>query len=266
VKPLLTRRQWRLVYEEARRRKLTLPEVPKLVREMFGLEISYKTVWKWIRGKLKLPYSKPFVLDSRRPEDAEEQLRSELVEQTRDLDEAIVVFMDETSIQERGNTVRILGGGKLKAPRRNKKFYLIGGLALNGASYAIKANKANKETFSRFLIGLRKANPLKPIILILDNASFHWAADPRWVARQLDLRLTYLPPYLPDLNPIEFLWRDLKKTLALKTIEEKEGKALETFYSLSSDRRYTYTKSWLEKYGEIIDHLIAIKSTLKKAK
>ncbi len=266
MKPLLTREQWEIVYEEASRRKLTLPEVPKLVEEMFGVSVSYKTVWKWIRGKFKWPYSKPFILDSRRPEDAEEQLERELVEQVKGVEEAVIVFMDETSVQERGNNVRVLGGGKLRTPRRNKKFYLVGGLALNGASYAVKADKANKETFSKFLIGLRRANPYKPIILVLDNASFHWAADSRWTARQLDIRLTYLPPYSPDLNPIEYLWRDLKKNLAFKTIEEKEEKAIEVFHSLAADRKYTYTKHWLEKYGKIIGHLIAIKPTLKTRK
>ena len=124
---------------------------------MFGVKISYKTVWKWIRGKLKLPYSKPYVLDERRPEDAEKQLQDELKEQTKELEEAVVVFEDETSIQERGNVVRVLGGGRLKVLRRSKKFYLIGAMALNGSSYVLKADKVNKDTFSKLLIGLKKS-------------------------------------------------------------------------------------------------------------
>ncbi len=35
------------------------------------------------------------------------------------------------------------------------------------------------------------------------------------------------------------------------------------FYNLAADRKYTYTKHWLERYGKIIGHLIAIKPTLK---
>lgn len=229
----MTVEQWLSIYREGVKLKLSLPETPKLVQEVFGVKVSYKTAWKWIRGKLKLPYSKPYVSDNRRPEDAEEQLGVELEEQAKELEEAVVVFGDETSVQERGNTVRVFGGGKLKAPRRNKKFYLIAGMALNGSSYALKVDKANKDTFSKMLIGLRKANPTKPILLIIDNASYHWAADVRWLARQLDIRIAYLPPYSLDLNPIEFLWKDLKKQLAFKPIEVKEKEVIEVFYSLS---------------------------------
>jgi len=262
----LTVEQWLSIYEEAVKLKLSLPETPKLAQEMFGVKVSYKTAWKWIRGKLKLPYSKPYVLDNRRPEDAEEQLKAELEEQARGLEEAVVVFGDETSIQERGNVVRVLGGGKLKAPRRNKKFYLIAGMALNGLSYVLKADKANKDTFSKLLTGLRETNPTKPILLIIDNASFHWAADVRWLARQLSIRIVYLPPYSPDLNPIECLWKDLKKQLAFKPIEIKEEEAIEAFYSLIETRKYSYAKAWLEKFGETVSHLIAVKATLKARK
>ena len=213
-----------------------------------------------------MPYSKPYVLDIRRPEDAEEMLRRELEEVVGDLDEVVVVFVDESAIQERGNVVRVFGGGKVRVPRINKKFYLMGGLALNGRDYAVRADGVNKEAFSRFLVGLREVNPLKTIVVVLDNHSSHWSADARWTARKLGIRLCYLPPYSLDLNPIECLWKDLKRGLAFKSIEEKEEEALEVFYSLTSDRRYTYTGSWLEKFGDTISRLIAMKPALKTKK
>jgi len=49
------------------------------------------------------------VLDSKRPEDAKKQLRAELVEGTDGLEETAIVFVDETSLQERGNVVRVIG-------------------------------------------------------------------------------------------------------------------------------------------------------------
>jgi transposase len=48
-------------------------------------------------------------------------------------------------------------------------------------------------------------------ILVLDNGAFHTAKTLRWPA---NVTAVPLPPYSPELNPIERLWRDLKDQLA----------------------------------------------------
>lgn len=71
---------------------------------------------------------------------------------------------------------------------------------------------ANKcETFLDTLA--EQANPEGLSVVILDNARFHKAKnikakEPFWQTKGLFLR--YLPPYSPQLNPIEALWRVLK--------------------------------------------------------
>ena len=52
-----------------------------------------------------------------------------------------------------------------------------------------------------------------PILLadILDNGAFHKA---RALRLPPNVGLLFLPPYAPELNPIERLWRDLKGWLA----------------------------------------------------
>jgi hypothetical protein len=55
----------------------------------------------------------------------------------------------------------------------------------------------------------------KTTICVLDNASIHKsklfkAKIDEW--EQLGLHLLYLPPYSPELNPIEMLWREMKYT------------------------------------------------------
>jgi transposase len=52
--------------------------------------------------------------------------------------------------------------------------------------------------------------------VVLDNASYHqgekvWAKLEEWVAK--GLYLWYLPPYSPELNPIERVWRSVKGEL-----------------------------------------------------
>lgn len=54
--------------------------------------------------------------------------------------------------------------------------------------------------------------------VILDNASFHKSDEITEIARQYKLNLLYLPPYSPDLNPIEKFWANLKRNLR-KTVK-----------------------------------------------
>ncbi len=47
-------------------------------------------------------------------------------------------------------------------------------------------------------------------VIVLDNAAFHKRADLQLTLRQAGHTLEYLPPYSPDLNPIEHKWAQTK--------------------------------------------------------
>jgi putative transposase len=40
-------------------------------------------------------------------------------------------------------------------------------------------------------------------------------------ACELNIELIYLPPYSPDLNPIEYLWKRIKRIISISNIESK---------------------------------------------
>ncbi len=50
-------------------------------------------------------------------------------------------------------------------------------------------------------------------IVVMDNLSSHKAAGVREVIEARDASLLYLPPYSPDLNPIEMMWSKVKQSL-----------------------------------------------------
>lgn len=65
----------------------------------------------------------------------------------------------------------------------------------------------------------------RPIVLIWDNLSSHRSRRMRaFAARSHWLTLTYLPPYAPDLNPVEGGWAHLKNgllaNLGARTLDE----------------------------------------------
>lgn len=47
-------------------------------------------------------------------------------------------------------------------------------------------------------------------VLILDNASFHKSVTTRKLVESYGCKIVFLPPYSPDLNPIEKYWANMK--------------------------------------------------------
>ena len=63
-----------------------------------------------------------------------------------------------------------------------------------------------------FLTLLRAKFPDKEkIYLIFDNASYNHAYKVKTQALKQNIILDYLPPYSPNLNPIERLWKFVRK-------------------------------------------------------
>lgn len=92
---------------------------------------------------------------------------------------------------------------------RQKRLNFIGGICLNGHRIIYKqADKVNADSIAAFLCELRKQNPGKyKIHLIWDNAGYHQDKGLQIFAKGLGIELHYLPPYSPNLNPIERLWK-----------------------------------------------------------
>jgi len=71
----------------------------------------------------------------------------------------------------------------------------------------------NQNVFCEFLdkIASAYASSGRPITLILDNARYQKCQSVANKAKELNIELLYLPPYSPNLNLIERLWRFVKK-------------------------------------------------------
>lgn len=60
------------------------------------------------------------------------------------------------------------------------------------------------------------------ICLILDNYSIHKSVFIKKIALHLNITLIYLSPYSPYLNPIEQIWRQIKREIKHHYLESRE--------------------------------------------
>ena len=68
-------------------------------------------------------------------------------------------------------------------------------------------------------------------------------------ALELGIDLIFLPPYSPDLNPIEFMWKSIKRIISRSFINSRESMfhLIENAF-LSLSKLKSYAKSWMSRF------------------
>ena len=70
----------------------------------------------------------------------------------------------------------------------------------------------NSDSICDLLRAIKKKNLNGEVVtLIMDNAAYNRSAKVKILAKELGINLAYLPPYSPNLNPIERLWKFFKR-------------------------------------------------------
>jgi transposase len=101
----------------------------------------------------------------------------------------------------------------IKAPAGRKRFNVFGALdAIEHKLYTITNDTyINARSVCELLHKITKHNVGIPITFVLDNARYQKCKIVTELAEELKIELLYLPPYSPNLNLIERLWKFVKK-------------------------------------------------------
>eukprot|EP01083_Nonionella_stella_P081513 224574_1 len=97
---------------------------------------------------------------------------------------------------------------------RHFRSSIIGIIGVNGlVSHCIKSGSINANSFRYFITFF--AVGILPVgsTLCLDNASIHKNNITVSILGYAGIRVWWLPPYSPQCNPIEILWRSMKATM-----------------------------------------------------
>lgn len=131
----------------------------------------------------------------------------------------MIVFEDEASLSNTA-TVSYMWAEKGRQPKINQKQRkrerktLFGCIEPEtGIVVTSKADKGNTVSFFSFLLLVVKTYPGRKVTMVLDNVPYHHAKRLKPILERYKHRieLLYLPPYSPDLNPIERVWWYMRK-------------------------------------------------------
>jgi transposase len=124
-----------------------------------------------------------------------------------------VFFFDEGRFGLQSTVMRIWAEkGKpleIKVKQGYKNFYIYSSVCPhNGDSFSLFMPEVNTDMMNVYLKELIKTFPNKRLMLIMDQAAWH-TTDMLDDFENICIKL--LPPYSPELNPIEKLWWWLRK-------------------------------------------------------
>jgi transposase len=101
----------------------------------------------------------------------------------------------------------------VKAPSGRQRFNVLAALQATSHELFTVTNLTyiTATTVCELLHLLAGAYPGLPLTVVLDNARYQRCALVQTLAATLGIELLYLPPYSPNLNLIERLWKFVKK-------------------------------------------------------
>ena len=206
-----------------------------------GVAVSYGTVWNFIHREGMSFKKSVLPAEQDRPDVARRRARWKKY-QTR-IDPARLVFIDETWVKTNMAPIRgwCARGRRLaaKIPHGHwKTMTFLAALRCDRIEAPwVLDGPINGESF-RTYVDQVLAPTLKPgDVVILDNLGSHKGKAVRRAIRASGARLLFLPPYSPDLNPIEQVFAKLKHLMRKakeRTVDatwKRTGSLLETFKS-----------------------------------
>jgi transposase len=214
---------------------------------LYQSENSYYTIFSMCNYSYKLPSLFNIRRDDKYVESRIKEIREEIKPCLED--EGYLVFTsDETRVE--WNTLKrrawLKKGKKTIIKEKREKNYqnFIGFLNLvSGEDLLYQLDWQNQEHIIPVLTSLVERYPNKKIIIIWDNAGFHRGKKIRELLgkgnKLENIHLIWLPPYAPDTNPQEMVWRYAKDQISNMVFNQFK-ELVETFEASITGRKFKY--------------------------
>jgi len=115
---------------------------------------------------------------------------------------------------------------------KSQKIHVFG--AISSKKRFVKlSDKINSKKFLAFVKRLKKN--VKKFCIVTDNGSWHLTKEVLSFVKENKIVMIRIPPYSPEVNPIEQYWKNNKGYLATKAYFDKKGLVREVKGALRKD-------------------------------
>ncbi len=209
--------------------------VVELIERKFGVRYTAQGVGALLR-RLGFSPQKPLVRAYQQDPERVQRWKTQEYPRIQALakgEGATIVFVDEASVRSdyhAGTTWAKVGQTPVvRGTGARFTVNMISGVTARGQVYfSFLAGSGTSATFTAFLTDLMH-DIEGPLFVIVDNHSAHTAtATKKFVAAQGGrLSLFFLPPYSPELNPDEWVWKNVKHDRFARAIAKTKDEARE---------------------------------------
>lgn len=164
-------------------------------------------------------------------------------------------FFDEGRFGLRSTVMRIWSKRgipvKVKVKQGFKSFYVYTSISpFNGNNFSLILPGIGADMMNIYIEELSKELKGKNVLIIMDQAGWHKCKE---LNIPDNIKIIFLPPYSPELNPVERFWKEIKKDVVhnkvFETIEDLMDVVSEKIKVMTDDRiQRLCTCSYLQTY------------------
>jgi len=187
------------------------------LRQRLGASCSLTTIWRALE-KLRLPRKKKVLRATERDSPDVQEKRRDFCAELAGVDPRRLVFVDETSVNTSMSRPygRAPVGERVYAdtPGHWETITLTCGLRLSGVTAAMAFEGAtNTGTFENYVEQVLVPELRPGDVVIWDNPKPHLSEEAIEAVERAGARVVPLPPWSPDLTPIEEMFSKVKEAL-----------------------------------------------------
>jgi transposase len=166
---------------------------------------------------------------SERDTEANQLKRQQFIEHIRATPPERLIFLDESGVTTSMTRLRgrCLGGRRIHEATPGghwKIMTILGAMSVSGMVATMTIEEATDADIFLAYVEQVLSPVLKPgDVVVMDNLSSHKVDGVREAIEKAGAELLYLPPYSPDLNPIEKAWAKLKQLLRSAKARSKDA-------------------------------------------
>lgn len=221
----------------------------KYIEDTYGAVYKSKTSYYLLFKQARFTYHKPGRVYQKHDQEKVDQWRKENYEKVEKAwnDSATIILCEDemklstqTTFQKIWLPVNEYPQVEINNTKEGRSIY--GFLnAKTGQEHAFKTSWQNMYITKEQLQKLRKIYPTEHVLLLWDGPGSHKGKEvTQFLAQDGNIEVIYFPPYAPEENPQEHVWREGRKEISHNHFIENIDKATDNFVNFLNTTKFPY--------------------------